>query len=130
MTAVGSQIAEPLAGGQEPSSRPARSSAITEPFLIRVVVIVIGLSFIGLFLVLPLIAVFAMALEKGLAPYFAAIADPDALAAVRLTLTVAAIAVPANLIFGLAAAWGVAKLEFDGTRLLGPLGALTFWVAL
>src|SRR5262245_90529 len=129
MTAVGSQIAEPLAGGQEPSSRPARSSAITEPFLIRVVVIVIGLSFIGLFLVLPLIAVFAMALEKGLAPYFAAIADPDALAAIRLTLTVAAIAVPANLIFGLAAAWAIAKFEFAGKSLLITLVDLPFSVS-
>jgi sulfate/thiosulfate transport system permease protein len=130
MTVLETQIAEPVAaGGKEPASRPSRSSAITEPLLIRLVVIAIGLSFIGLFLVLPLIAVFAMALEKGLAPYFAAIADPDALAAVRLTLTVAAIAVPANLIFGLAAAWAIAKFEFAGKSLLITLVDLPFSVS-
>jgi sulfate transport system permease protein len=130
MTVMGSQITEPLApGGKEPASRPSRSSAISEPLLIRLVVIAIGLAFIGLFLVLPLIAVFAMALEKGLAPYFAAIADPDALAAIRLTLTVAAIAVPANLIFGLAAAWAIAKFEFAGKSLLITLVDLPFSVS-
>jgi len=130
MTVLETQIAEPVAaGGKEPASRPSRSSAITEPLLIRLVVIAIGLSFIGLFLVLPLIAVFAMALEKGLAPYFAAIADPDALAAVRLTLTVAAIAVPANLIFGLAAAWAIAKFEFRGKSLLITLIDLPFSIS-
>jgi len=130
MTVLETQIAEPVAaGGKEPASRPSRSSAITEPLLIRLVVIAIGLSFIGLFLVLPLIAVFAMALEKGLASYFAAIADPDALAAVRLTLTVAAIAVPANLIFGLAAAWAIAKFEFAGKSLLITLVDLPFSVS-
>ena len=130
MTVLQSQIADAVpAGGKEPANRPPRSSAITEPLLIRVVVIAIGLSFIGLFLVLPLIAVFAMALEKGLAPYFAAVADPDALAAVRLTLTVAAIAVPANLIFGLAAAWAIAKFEFAGKSLLITLVDLPFSVS-
>jgi sulfate/thiosulfate transport system permease protein len=130
MTVAQGQIAEPLAaGGKEPAGRPPRSSAITEPFLVRVLLIAVGLSFIGLFLVLPLIAVFAMALEKGLAPYFAAIADPDALAAVRLTLTVAAIAVPANLIFGLAAAWAIAKFEFAGKSVLITLVDLPFSVS-
>ena len=130
MTVLETQIAEPLAaGGKEPASRPSRSSAITEPFVVRLVVIAIGLSFIGLFLVLPLIAVFAMALEKGFASYFAAIADPDALAAVRLTLTVAAIAVPANLVFGLAAAWAIAKFEFAGKSLLITLVDLPFSVS-
>src|SRR5262245_34467116 len=130
MTAIGNRITEPLAAdGKEPESRPARSAAVTEPFLVRVIVVVVGLAFIGLFLVLPLIAVFAMALEKGIAPYFAAITEPDALAAIRLTLTVAAIAVPANLVFGLAAAWAIAKFEFVGKSILVTLVDLPFSVS-
>jgi sulfate/thiosulfate transport system permease protein len=130
MTAIEGQIAEPLtADGMEPAGRPPRSSAITEPLPVRLLVIAIGLLFIGLFLVLPLIAVFAMALEKGFAAYFAAITESDALAAVRLTLTVAAIAVPLNLIFGVAAAWAIAKFEFAGKSLLITLVDLPFSVS-
>jgi sulfate transport system permease protein len=130
MTVLDSQVAEGLAaGGSEPAGQPARSSATTEPLLVRLIIIAIGLAFIALFLVLPLIAVFAMALEKGFAPYFAAVTEPDALAAIRLTLTVAAIAVPANLIFGVAAAWAIAKFEFVGKSILVTLVDLPFSVS-
>jgi len=134
MTVLEGRITEPqiagpsTAGGKEPAGRP-RSSAITEPLPVRLLVIAIGLLFIGLFLVLPLIAVFAMALEKGLAAYLAAITESDALAAMRLTLTVAAIAVPLNLIFGVAAAWAIAKFEFAGKSLLITLVDLPFSVS-
>jgi sulfate transport system permease protein len=124
------QVAElQSAGGKEPPGRSARAGATTEPFLVRLIVILLGLAFIGLFLILPLVSVFAMALEKGIAAYVAAIIEPDALAAIRLTLTVAAIAVPANLIFGIAAAWAIAKFEFVGKSLLVTLVDLPFSVS-
>src|SRR4051812_1547584 len=77
--------------------------------LTRITLTAVVLAFLGLFLVLPLAAVFVEAFRKGLAAYFASLRDPDALAAIRLTLTVAAIAVPLNLVFGVAAAWAIAK---------------------
>ena len=82
-----------------------------------------------LFLVLPLASVYAQALADGFGHFFAAILDPDALAAVRLTLLVAAIAVPLNLVFGLAAAWTVAKFEFRGKSILITLIDLPFSVS-
>src|ERR1700730_19037435 len=78
----------------------------------RLLLIAAALLFLGLFLVLPLLAVFVQALAKGVSAYVAAISDPMAWAAVQLTLTVAAIAVPFNLVFGVAAAWAIAKFEF------------------
>ena len=83
----------------------------------------------ALFLVLPLVVVFTEALRRGLAAYLAAFAEPDALAAIRLTLTVAAIAVPLNLVFGIAAAWAIAKFEFHGKSLLITLIDLPFSVS-
>jgi sulfate/thiosulfate transport system permease protein len=74
--------------------------------------------FLGLFLVLPLVTVFAQAFSKGIGVYVAAITDPTALAAMRLTLLVAAVSVPINAIFGIAAAWAIAKFEFRGKSLL------------
>ena len=73
-----------------------------------------ALLFLAFFLLLPLVVVFVEALQAGLGAYFAALADRDALAAIRLTLLVAAIAVPLNLVFGIAAAWAIAKFEFTG----------------
>jgi sulfate transport system permease protein len=87
------------------------------------------LVFLGLFLFLPLAAVFGEALSKGLGTYFAAIAEPDALAAMRLTLLAAAIAVPLNLVFGVAAAWAIAKFRFRGRGLLISLIDLPFSVS-
>src|SRR5258707_7007958 len=95
----------------------------------RLLLIAAALLFLGLFLVLPLLAVFAQALAKGVSAYVAAISDPMAWAAVKLTLTVAAIAVPFNLVFGVAAAWAIAKFEFRGKNTLITLIDLPFAVS-
>ncbi|HYV29923.1 MAG TPA: sulfate ABC transporter permease subunit CysW [Candidatus Binatia bacterium] len=88
-----------------------------------------ALSFAGIFLLLPLINVFAQALGKGWAAYHRALTDPDTLSAIKLTLTVAAISVPLNLTFGLAAAWCIAKFDFRGKSLLITLIDLPFSVS-
>lgn len=89
----------------------------------------VALGFLALVLVLPLVLVFVQAFAKGLPAYWSAIAEPDALSAAKLTLLVASIAVPANLIFGVAAAWCVAKFEFRGKHLLITLIDLPFAVS-
>jgi sulfate transport system permease protein len=104
-------------------------SVTTERKSTKVVLLAITLLFLGLFLVLPLAAVFVEALRKGFAAYLESFQDPDARAAIRLTLTVAAIAVPLNLVFGIAAAWAVAKFEFRGKSLLVTLVDLPFSVS-
>ena len=101
----------------------------TEPRWVRVTLITAALAFMGLFLVLPLAAVFAEALRKGWAAYAEALSEPDAWAAIRLTLLTAAIAVPLNLLFGVAAAWAIAKHEFRGKALLTTLVDLPFSVS-
>ncbi|MCH9829052.1 MAG: sulfate ABC transporter permease subunit CysW [Gammaproteobacteria bacterium] len=113
--------------GAGPLARP--NSAITEPRPVRLVLISVALLFLLSFLLLPLIAVFAEALRNGAGVYLDAIRDPDALAAIRLTLLVTAIAVPLNLMFGLAAAWAVTKFEFPGKSLLITLIDLPFSVS-
>lgn len=95
----------------------------------RLALIGVGLGFFGLFLLMPLLAVFVEALRKGLDVYLAAIVEPDALSALRLTLLATAIALPLNLIFGIAAAWAVAKYEFPGKSLLTTLIDLPFSVS-
>jgi sulfate/thiosulfate transport system permease protein len=107
----------------------AKSAVVTEPQALRWILIAIALAFIGLMLVLPLLTVFIEALRQGIGRYFAAIVDRDALSAIRLTLLVAAIAVPLNLAFGLAAAWAIAKFEFRGKSLLITLIDLPFSVS-
>jgi sulfate transport system permease protein len=89
-------------------------SVTTERRPVRIALILIAFAFLALFLILPLVAVFTEAFRAGLGAFWQAIVEPDALAAIRLTLLVAAIAVPANLIFGLAASWAIAKFEFPG----------------
>lgn len=101
----------------------------TESAPMRVGLILAAVIFLMLFLVLPVIVVFAEALKRGFGDYFAAFADRDAQAAIRLTLTVAAIAVPLNLVFGLAASWAIAKFEFTGKNLLITLIDLPFSVS-
>ena len=86
--------------------------------LLRATLIAISLSFLALLLLAPVAAVFAMAMEKGLGEYLASFADSDTAAAVRLTLTVAAIVVPLNTVFGIAASWCIANFEFRGKNLL------------
>ncbi|GLQ98407.1 sulfate ABC transporter permease subunit CysW [Dyella mobilis] len=97
--------------------------------LARTVLVLCALLVLGWLLVLPLLAIFAEALRPGVAFYLDAIRQPDTLAAVRLTLTVAAIAVPLNLLFGLAAAWAMTHFEFRGKALLGALIDLPFSVS-
>jgi sulfate transport system permease protein len=95
----------------------------------RILLIVSALLFLGIFLALPLLAVFVQALSKGLIVYATAISDPMAWAAVKLTLLVAAIAVPVNLIFGTVASWAIAKFEFRGKSTLITLIDLPFAVS-
>jgi len=111
----------------DPRAVLARSAR--DPAWVRWSLIAVALFFLGFFLVLPLAAVFAEALGHGLAAYFASFRDPDALAAIRLTLLTAAIAVPANLVFGIAAAWAIAKFSFPGKSLLITLIDLPFAVS-
>jgi sulfate transport system permease protein len=100
-----------------------------EPAWVRWMLIGLALTFLALFLFVPLISVFYEALKKGVDVYFAAITEPDALAAIQLTLTAAAIAVPLNLVFGVAAAWAIAKFEFHGKNILITLIDLPFSVS-
>ena len=101
----------------------------TEPVWVRWTLISISLGFIFLFLILPLAAVFTEALRKGLGAYLEALKEPDAWTAIRLTLVTAAIAVPLNLVFGVAAAWSIAKFEFRGKAFLTTLVDLPFSVS-
>jgi sulfate/thiosulfate transport system permease protein len=108
--------------------------AATEPTTLaqlagRGVLIVVAVVLLTLFLLLPLLTVFVQALMKGLVPFFEALGDPDTRAAVRLTLSVAAICVPLNTVFGVMAAWAVAKYEFRGKGVLLTLIDLPFAVS-
>ena len=106
-----------------------RAISTTESPWIQAVLIAIALVFIALFLVLPLAAVFAEALRKGLGAYWLALLEPDAWAAIRLTLLTAVVAVPLNLVFGVAAAWAIAKYDFLGKSFLTTLIDLPFSVS-
>lgn len=120
----------PPASLHAPSASAKRpNSAISEPLWARVLAIGSVLLLLTLFLLAPLLAVFAEALRQGFGAYLAAVRDPDALAAIKLTLLVAAIAVPANLIFGIAAAWAIARFSFPGKSLLITLIDLPFSVS-
>jgi len=101
----------------------------TEPAAVRYGLVSLVVLFLGIFLVAPLVTVFASALEKGIGVYLSAIREPETLDAIRLTLFTAAIAVPASLVFGLAAAWAIAKFEFPGKYLLITLIDLPFAVS-
>jgi sulfate transport system permease protein len=103
--------------------------ATREPAWLKWTLIAVALAFFGIFLLLPLAAVFTEALRKGFEVYLAAIVEPDALAAIKLTLLAAAIAVPLNLVFGVAAAWLVTKHDFRGKHLLITLIDLPFSVS-
>ena len=108
---------------------PAPASVVTEGGGVRWLLIAVAIVFLALFLVLPLVTVFAQAFAKGVGAYLAAFDEPDAWSAIRLTLTVAAIAVPFNLVFGIAASWAIAKFEFKGKSLLVTLIDLPFSVS-
>ncbi|MBC8716130.1 sulfate ABC transporter permease subunit CysW [Ochrobactrum sp. Marseille-Q0166] len=104
-------------------------SAVTESLPTRIVLIGIALLFLALFLILPVVAVFVEAFRKGAGEYLAALVEPDAIAAIKLTLLVAVISVPVNLIFGVVAAWAIAKFEFKGKALLTTLIDLPFSIS-
>jgi sulfate transport system permease protein len=108
---------------------PRRTHAAAGSTLVRWLLIGVALLFLGVFLVVPLVAVFTYAFQKGVGAYLEALAEPEAWSAIRLTLTAAAIAVPANLVFGLAAAWLIARFRFRGRDLLITLIDLPFSVS-
>ena len=110
-------------------TKVARSRATSEPVLVRGILIATVLVFLSLFLIVPLAAVFTEALRKGFAVYLSAITEPDALSSIQLTFIAALIAVPLNLVFGVAAAWAIAKFEFKGKSILITLIDLPFAVS-
>ena len=109
--------------------KAAPRTAIREPFWLKALLILISLAFIGVLVALPLAAVFVEAFRQGMDAYVDALSHPHALAAIKLTLLVAAIAVPCNLVFGLAASWAIAKFNFAGKRLLITFIDLPFSVS-
>lgn len=112
------------------SSSESNASLVRVPGLpTRLLFISLSVGFLALFLVVPLVAVFVEALRKGWTVYLASFVERDALAAIRLTLLTAAIAVPVNLVFGLAAAWAIGKFQFRGRNLLITLIDLPFAVS-
>jgi len=113
----------------QPLSFSAQADTRTEPWLIRVVIISIAVTFLTVFVVLPLVVVFVQAFSKGIGAYFSALTEPEALSAIRLTLTVAAISVSLNLVFGVIAAWAITKFEFRGKTFLISLIDLPFSVS-
>ncbi|MCE2908222.1 MAG: sulfate ABC transporter permease subunit, partial [Burkholderiaceae bacterium] len=120
-------VLEPAATEVQPAAR--QRSATGEAPWVRRLIIALGLGFMTLFLFIPLVTVFVEALKKGWDVYLAAITEPDALSAIRLTLIAAGISVPLNLAFGLAAAWAIAKFEFRGKNILLTLIDLPFSVS-
>ena len=111
------------------SAKVAKRRATSEPTWIRWTLITTALLFLSLFLFMPLAAVFTEALRKGFDTYISALADADALSAMKLTFIAAIIAVPLNLVFGVAAAWAIAKFEFRGKSILITLIDLPFAVS-
>jgi sulfate transport system permease protein len=115
--------------GRLPARVPVSPLPLTDPFAARVVLIATAFLFLLVFLILPLIVVFAEALRQGIRAYFAALVEPKARAAIELTLLTAAIVVPLNAAFGIAAAWAITKFQFAGKDLLITLIDLPFSVS-
>lgn len=118
-----------VSGRHQRATRFEYNAATRDPAWAKWLVLGLSLSFFILFLLVPLIAVFVEALRKGWEAYVAAIIEPDALSAMRLTLIAAAIAVPLNVVFGVAAAWAIAKFDFRGKHFLITLIDLPFSVS-
>ena len=114
---------------KDPRKIRRAQSGTTEAPWVRYTLITVALTFVLLFLVLPLAAVFTEALRKGFGAYVDGLREPDAWSAIRLTLIVAVIAVPLNLVFGVAAAWAIAKFEFPGKAILTTFVDLPFSVS-
>jgi len=117
----------------EVSDRAFRIAAardlLNEPRPIRIIIVALAISFLTIFVVLPLVVVFASAFSKGISAYLAALSEPEALSAIRLTLLVATISVTLNLVFGVIAAWAIAKFDFPGKTFLITLIDLPFSVS-
>jgi sulfate transport system permease protein len=111
------------------ANAPRKATNTLEPAWVRYALIAVALLFLTLFLFVPLVAVFTEALKKGWDTYREAVLDPDALSAIRLTFIAAGIAVPLNLVFGVAAAWTIAKFDFPGKSILLSLIDLPFSVS-
>jgi sulfate/thiosulfate transport system permease protein len=107
----------------------AANSPRSESRVVRIAIIAVAIAFLSIFVVLPLVVVFAQAFARGIAAYLAALTDPEALSAIRLTLLVAAISVGLNLVFGVIAAWAIAKFDFVGKTFLISLIDLPFSVS-
>ncbi len=115
-----------------PSNRVVLSpmdSPTTETLFVRMAIVLSGIGFLVLFLILPLAVVFGEALSKGIETYWSAVREPDALAAIKLTFLAAGISVPLNLVFGVAAAWAIAKFDFVGKSFLTTLIDLPFAIS-
>jgi sulfate transport system permease protein len=110
-------------------ARATSQRSTSESRLAQILLIGLALAFLGFFLLLPLIAVFSEALKQGLGMFLSAVANPDARAAIKLTLLIAAISVPLNVVFGLAASWSITKFRFPGKSLLITLIDLPFSVS-
>ncbi|MFS0754148.1 sulfate ABC transporter permease subunit CysW [Noviherbaspirillum sp. 1P10PC] len=124
-----SAVATPVAASSsriEPAYAP---SGISEPFWVKALLVTVALAFMTLFLFVPLVAVFFEAFKKGWEVYLTSVTEPDAIAAIKLTLIAAGIAVPLNLVFGVAASWAIAKFDFRGKSLLLTLIDLPFSVS-
>lgn len=112
-----------------PATRTLYRRSTTEPALVRWILIAVALVFLALFLVIPLVAVFAQALSKGVGYYLHSLASPNALSAIKLTCIAAGISVPLNCIFGVAAAWVITKFDFFGKNILTTLIDIPFCVS-
>ncbi|WP_192243327.1 sulfate ABC transporter permease subunit CysW [Mesorhizobium silamurunense] len=121
-------MADPEIKSYEPY-RESQSEAVTESRPVRVAAMAVAFAFLAIFLLLPLIVVFNESFAKGTSAYTEALASPDTRSAIRLTLLVAAISVPLNAVFGISAAWAIAKFEFKGKAFLTTLIDLPFSVS-
>ena len=107
----------------------ASPSPLREPIGVRILLILLSLTYVSIVILLPLGAVFSQAFSHGLSAWYAAVSEPDAVSAIKLTLLVAAIAVPLNIVFGISAAWAIAKYDFRGKTVLLTLIDLPFSVS-
>ncbi|TXF97629.1 sulfate ABC transporter permease subunit CysW [Massilia arenae] len=124
-----SAVLDNVAPAKRPATNKRLDTSVLEPGWVRISLIAVALIFLTLFLFIPLAAVFTEALKKGWEVYVESVIDADALSAIKLTLIAAAISVPLNLVFGVAAAWAIAKFEFRGKSILLTLIDLPFSIS-
>ena len=118
-----------LHGAGDHAARFESKAATREPTLVKWAILALSLTFFAVFLLMPLVSVFFEAFRKGWETYLAALVEPDAVAAIKLTVIAAVISVPLNLVFGVAAAWAITKFEFRGKHLLITFIDLPFSVS-